>query len=139
VYLPYLYQNAQSWKVGRRRFDYHADGVCYPGLPVIRYRVWCREALQRHYAELDATARRRVDHLLQDHNAIPTLLEGGIIDSKLHEHYTTLPLGKTDRRPGLPAAMILKLRGTPWDLWNVDDEVSNRRSPQPLDRGELNE
>lgn len=59
-YLPYLRANAQAFAQKQRRFDFEIDGVCYRALPVVQYRVWCLERLQRRYAELPDAARSAV-------------------------------------------------------------------------------
>ena len=64
-YLPYLAANAQSWKEGRRRFDFEIEAARYRDLPASRYRVWCLERLRAHFEALGGGARDEARRLLE--------------------------------------------------------------------------
>lgn len=83
AYLPYLLANARAWREGRRHFDFEVQGTRYRKLPVVQYRVWCREQLQQHYAALPEAARGEVDAQLQACGALQPLLAEGRIASGL--------------------------------------------------------
>jgi glutathione S-transferase len=84
AYLPYLLANARAWRDGRRHFDFSVQGTTYRKLPVVQYRVWCREQLQQHYAALPETQRAAVDTRLIAANALEPLLADGRIASGLY-------------------------------------------------------
>jgi glutathione S-transferase len=114
TYLPYLHANALAWREGRTRFDFSIQGAHYRGLPVVQYRVWCRERLQQHYAALPEEARPPVDELLSAGGALQPLLADGRIDSGLY----------ADTQPPLcrprPVGALERLRrfitGTHWQV-----------------------
>jgi glutathione S-transferase len=85
AYLPYLLANARAWRDRRRHFDCTVQGTTYRKLPVVQYRVWCREQLQRHYAALPDDARAIVDQKLVAAAALEPLLADGRIASGLYE------------------------------------------------------
>jgi glutathione S-transferase len=102
AYLPYLHANALAWRAGRRRFDCAVPGAHYRDLPVVQYRVWCRERLQQHYAALPEEARAPVDELLAAAGALQPLLADGAIASGLYADTTPplcrpRPVGALDR------------------------------------------
>ncbi len=70
---------------GRKRFDYEVQGVRYRNLPVVQYRVWCRERLQDHLAAVPNTARAAVEALLQQTGGLEPLQRDGRIASKLYD------------------------------------------------------
>lgn len=81
AYLPYLHRNACAFRDGEPRFDLDIQGVRYRGLPAVPYRVYCRERLQRHYAELPAHSQEAVQELLREHGCLEPLLRDGQIPS----------------------------------------------------------
>jgi glutathione S-transferase len=115
TYLPYLHRNAIAWKAGERRFDFETNGVTYPALPVVHYRVWCREELQRRFRESPEGAKEAVERLLEPFGGLGTLREDGSITSGL-AHEFILPLEKRKRPMGLLRRLKLRFMGTPWDL-----------------------
>jgi glutathione S-transferase len=84
AYLPYLHQNALAWRAGRKRFDFEVQGTRYRRLPVVQYRVWCRQQLQSHYRGLPADIRTMVDVQLREAAALEPLLADGHIESGLY-------------------------------------------------------
>ena len=85
-YLPYLLANARAWRDGADRFDFTAStGVTYRDLPVVQYRVWCRERLQDHLTAVPDGARALVERTLDDHGALEPLRAEGRIESHLHD------------------------------------------------------
>lgn len=84
AYLPYLYANAVAWREGRKTFDFTVQGTTYRRLPVVQYRVWCRERLQAHWDNVPAVARTAVEQLLRDSGAWEPLFRDGRIASGLH-------------------------------------------------------
>jgi glutathione S-transferase len=91
AYLPYLHANAVAFRDGRRHFDFAVQGAQYRRLPVVPYRVWCREQLQAAHAALPPEARVMVDAKLADVGALAPLLADGVIASTLYAD-TTPPL-----------------------------------------------
>jgi glutathione S-transferase len=85
TYLPYLHANALAWRAGRKHFDFEVQGTVYRRLPVVQYRVWCRERLQQHHAGLPPEARAAVDALLTQAGALQPLLADGGIESGLYQ------------------------------------------------------
>jgi glutathione S-transferase len=84
TYLPYLHANARAFQDGRHKFDVEIQGVRYRNLPVVEYRVWCREELQHHYHALPASARAGIDATLQVAGCLEPLLRDGRIESGLY-------------------------------------------------------
>lgn len=112
-YLPYLDANAQAYADGRKRFSHATDGVSYPKLPVVRYRVACRERLLSGYRALSAAQRRTVQARLPD-SAAQWLESAANIPSGLEREFD-LPLAQ--HYPAARGWYGLKLlSGTPWDL-----------------------
>jgi len=85
TYLPYLHANALAWREGRRRHDFDVQRVSYRNVPTVRYRVWCRERLQQHLAELPEEARASVRRTLEECGAWEPLHADGTIPSRLHQ------------------------------------------------------
>jgi len=81
AYLPYLHRNACAFRDGEERFDLEIQGVRYRDLPAVPYRVYCRERLQRHYAELPSGSQEAVQALLREHGCLEPLLRDGRIPS----------------------------------------------------------
>lgn len=114
AYLPYLHANAIAFREGRRRFDIEVQGVRYRNLPVVEYRVWCREQLQRHYAAVPEAARAAVNRELNAGGCLEPLLRDGSIESGL---YTGLapPVCKP-RRIGASERVSRYFTGTHWRM-----------------------
>ena len=112
AYLPYLHANAMAWRDGRKTFDFDVQGVHYCKLPVVQYRVWCRERLQQHWEVLPANARADAEHLLRAHGMLEPLLRDGYIQSGLHS--TSTPPVCTPRKITLGDKLTRYLIGTHW-------------------------
>lgn len=80
-YLPYLHQNALAYREGKSRFDYRGHSLAFKHTKTTRYRVWCRENLQRRYTTLSEPDKRRVDELFEPCGGLSVLLQDGVIDS----------------------------------------------------------
>jgi len=115
IYLPSLSKNAIAWKDNRKLFDYETNGIHYKNLPVIQYRVWCREILQNHYTSLSDRDKDRVQEMLNPAGGITSLFEGGTIESGLIDHFV-FPLKKKYREHPPDAKRKIKKEGTPWDM-----------------------
>jgi glutathione S-transferase len=111
-YLEYLHANAVAWREGRRRMDVELQGVRYRNLPVVHYRVWCRERLQEHLEALPEDAGARVRETLDHEGALGPLLRDGRIPSRLHAH-TTPPVCKPLPKPSLWERLAVD--ATPWN------------------------
>lgn len=96
AYLPYLHANAVAYRDGRRQFTFEVQGTRYERLPVVPYRVWCREQLQAAHAALPADARAAVDARLGEVGALAPLFADGVIASGLYAD-TTPPLCRPRR------------------------------------------
>jgi glutathione S-transferase len=114
AYLPYLHANAAAFRAGRRRFDLEVQGLCYHNLPVVGYRVWCREQLQKHYAAVPDSARAAVDQQLQASGCLEPLLRDGCIESGLYADVTP-PVCKP-RRIGPGEKISRYFTGTHWRM-----------------------
>ncbi|TXH03280.1 MAG: glutathione S-transferase [Nevskiaceae bacterium] len=112
AYLPYLHANAVAWREGRKTFDFSVQGVTYRKLPVVQYRVWCRERLQDHWQAVLAAARGAVEQRLRDAGALEPLLRDGRIASHLHERDT--PPLCAPRPVALGDKLYRYLIGTHW-------------------------
>ena len=66
IYLPYLSLNTEAFNNGEKYFNHSTRGVEYKNLPVVHYRVWCREELQRHFNELSQGDRLKVTTTLRN-------------------------------------------------------------------------
>ena len=115
TYLPYLHRNALAWQAGEHHFDFKTQGVTYPALPVVHYRVWCREELQRRFQQSPEEAKEEVNDHLSPFGGLDALFEDGTITSNLAQEFI-LPLKKRKRPAGLLRTLKLRLTGTPWDL-----------------------
>jgi glutathione S-transferase len=85
AYLPYLHDNAVAYGEGKRRFDAKIQGVPYENLPVVQYRVWCRERLQQHFSAVPDPAKPAVQATLEQHGCWEPLHRGGVMESHLHD------------------------------------------------------
>jgi glutathione S-transferase len=112
AYLPYLHANAVAWREGRKTFDFEVQGTQYRRLPVVQYRVWCRERLQQHLQNVTASARAAVERMLSEAGALEPLLRDGVIASGLHAH-STPPLC-SPRRVSLGDKLVRFVAGTHW-------------------------
>jgi hypothetical protein len=88
TYLPYLHANAMAWQSGRKRFDFAVQNVVYRNLPVVQYRVWCRERLQDQFEALAPDARGSVRSMLEARGAWEPLWRDGKVPSHLHDGST---------------------------------------------------
>ena len=114
-YLPYLDANAAAYAVGRQRFDLVLADASYPAMPVVRYRVACRERLLAAWDALDAAARARLQAQLQGSGIDGWLRAAPRIAAGLDAEFE-LPLQQ--RYPQARGGYGLRLffGGTPWDL-----------------------
>ncbi len=115
TYLPYLHWNALAWQAGERHFNFETQGVTYPALPVVHYRVWCREELQRWFQQSPEGAKNEVKDHLSQLGGLDALFEDGTITSNLANEFI-LPLEQRKRPLGPLRTLKLRLTGTPWDL-----------------------
>lgn len=115
VYLPYLHKNASAWQEGRQHYTFKADGIEYPNLTTVQYRVYCREALQNAYAALNAKAQKTVNNWLATAGGLDALHADGVIDSGLQDEQQ-LPLQPRQKKIGRIERLTVRLTGTPWDL-----------------------
>lgn len=109
-YRVYLDANAETWQRGQRRFDLALADARYPRLPVVRYRVACREQLLRRFRALPPAAAARVQARLAEHGLGAWLAQAATIPSGLDEEFV-MPLRQRYPAAGLPQL----LGGTPWD------------------------
>lgn len=114
AYLPYLHANAVAFRDGQRRFDLRVQGVHYRNLPVVEYRVWCREQLQRHYAAIPESARAAVDQQLRNSGCLEPLLRDGEIASGLYAGMT--PPVCNPRKVGAGEKLSRYFTGTHWRM-----------------------
>lgn len=113
-YLGYLDANAAAYARGEQRFELTLADARYPRMPVVRYRVACREQLLKAYAALDGEARASVQQRLARSGVGRWLASAPVIASGLDAEFV-LPLSQ--RYPPARGWYGLKLlRGTPWDL-----------------------
>ncbi|MEO1656651.1 MAG: glutathione S-transferase family protein [Pseudomonadota bacterium] len=114
AYLPYLDQNAEAWEKGLKRFDATVDGVVYPSLPVVRYRVACREQLLKAWRALPDDDKIKV-RTMTPGPATAAWFDGAKdVPSGLDEEFD-MPLKPRYRTPtGFYALKVMN--GTPWDM-----------------------
>jgi len=112
-YLRYLTANALAWKEGKKKFDVEIQGTQYM-LPVIHYRVWCRERLQGLFNDLDDTAKATVEKVLTDNACWEPLWDEGTIESNFYIDPPPVcrPLPESE-------AKKYAASGTPWDVAQV--------------------
>ncbi len=67
TYLPYLCDNAEAVRAGKKRFNTTVGGVRYSKARVSPYRVWCLAQLRAHYKALPPDSAERVQQRLQQH------------------------------------------------------------------------
>jgi glutathione S-transferase len=114
AYLPYLHANAVAFREGRRYFDFAVQGVTYRRLPVVEYRVWCREQLQKHYAVVPENARAAIDDQLRSNGCLEPLLRDGRIESGLYAGLT--PPVCQPRQVGMGEKISRYFTGTHWRM-----------------------
>lgn len=110
-YLPYLRNNVDAWKAEREQQDCTMNGTLLKNVPVVHFRVFCLESLEREFSKLSPDQAAAVTELFRPHGELS--LDSGAC-SGLKDHYT-MPL--KPRTTPLPARLkwgILS-RGTPWD------------------------
>lgn len=112
AYLPYLHANAVAWREGRKTFEVEIQGTLYRKLPVVQYRVWCRERLQTHWENVPANVRPAVESILRETGVLEPLLRDGRIASGLHADNT--PPLCTPRRISLSDKLVRFITGTHW-------------------------
>ena len=112
-YLRYLDANAQAWTEGRKRFDLQLDDARYPCMPVVRYRVACRERLLKAYRALPTEVQQAVLERTQPAGIAHWLQTAADIAAGLDTEFE-LPLQQ--RYPGTPWYGLRVLKGTPWDI-----------------------
>ena len=114
-YLPYLDANAGAYAAGARRFDLKLGTARYPSMPVVRYRVACRQQTLLAYRALDAGAQQLVRNRFSNHSGIADWLQkAATIDAGLANEFE-MPLQQHYRRARGWYGTRLYL-GTPWDL-----------------------
>jgi glutathione S-transferase len=113
-YLRYLDANAQAWASGARRFDLMLRRATYPSMPVVRYRVACREQLLKAHAALDNAARRSVHARLEASGVAAWLRSATPIASGLDVEFE-MPLSRR-YAPARGWHGLRLLGGTPWDM-----------------------
>jgi glutathione S-transferase len=113
-YLPYLDANAEAYAREQRRFDLQLGATHYPRLPVVRYRVACREQLLKAYAALDSETQHGLRTRLVASGIAGWLRDSKPVAAGLDAEFV-LPL---DQRypPARGWYGIRMLSGTPWDL-----------------------
>jgi hypothetical protein len=107
-----LHANAVAWREGRKTFDFTVQGAQYKKLPVVQYRVWCRERLQEHFAAVPTASRSAVENILRDAGALEPLMRDGVIKSHLHD--TDTPPLCRPRKVALGDKLSRYLIGTHW-------------------------
>lgn len=111
-YLRYLDANAAAYARGEQRFDLQLDHSRYPRMPVVRYRVACREQLLKAFRALGEDARRAVLARTQASGIAHWLQAAADIPAGL-DHEFALPLAQ--RYPATSWYASRAMRGTPWD------------------------
>jgi glutathione S-transferase len=109
-YLPYLEQNAQAFKEGKKRFDFEGNSLTFKQTVTTHYRVWCRQNLQREFSLLSEADKNRVLALFESIGGISDLIHGEVIDSGLDDKLqlpidpakTTKPLSFFSKYLGQP-------------------------------------
>ena len=113
-YLPYLDANAAAYRQGARRFDGRMGAYRFPKLPVVRYRVACREQLLKAWVALLPAQQQKVQQRLAGTGIADWLASAAAIPSGLDAEFE-MPLAQ--RYPPARGWYGVKLlRGTPWDL-----------------------
>jgi len=87
------------------------QGASYRDVPVVRYRVWCRERLQDHFEALPEAARAAVRAVLEETGAWEPLWRDGRIPSRLFDAATPPVCSPAPARAG----GWLRLPEDPWN------------------------
>jgi glutathione S-transferase len=114
-YLRYLDMNADAYARGAKRFDLQLGGARYPRMPVVRYRVACREQLLKAFRALDASARQAVLTRTEASGIARWLRTAVDVPAGL-DHEFVLPVAQ--RYAATSWYTSRALRGTPWDSPN---------------------
>lgn len=115
-YLPYLRENASAWQADKKQFDCEMQGVMFKKLPVIHYRVYCLEVLEKLYSALDDGSRQQISELFEPFGDLGLeVKEGNERVSGLYQE-AQLPLPKRTREISLFEKLSIMSLGTPWDL-----------------------
>lgn len=116
VYLPYLHKNAMAFSAGKKRITVSAEGYSYVDIPVVQYRVACRQQLQVEWFKLNPAEQSSVINRLGSREGIDWLEKDGNIASGIEDEFQ-LPL-----KPYQPKSrwqrLLLGLSGTPRDMPN---------------------
>jgi len=86
-YLPYLHQNAVAWQAGQKRFDFTGNSLNFAQTVTTDYRVWCRQNLQRSFAELTDSDQQRLHDLFANAGGLAALQADGVIDAQMDSEY----------------------------------------------------
>lgn len=86
-YLPYLHQNAVAFRQGQQRFDYTGGSLTFSATTTTHYRVWCRQELQREFAQLSVEDQQRVNSLFASVGGLNSLHQDGVIDSGMDAQF----------------------------------------------------
>lgn len=84
-YLPYLHQNALAFRQRRKRFDYQGHSLSFKKTVTTKYRVWCRQELQREFSLLSAENQKQVESLFAPVGGLGALHLDGVINSDMDE------------------------------------------------------
>jgi glutathione S-transferase len=120
-HLPALHANAVAWRAGARRHEVTVQGTTYREVPVVRYRVWCRERLQDHFEALPEAVKPAVRAELERAGAWEPLWRDGRIPSRLFEG---APPPVCPPAPASRRARLRDLLGD--DPWNPAPRGANR-------------
>jgi glutathione S-transferase len=112
-YLRYLDTNARAYAEGRKHVDLQLDDARYPRMPVVRYRVACREQLLKAWHALDAGAQHAVCIRTAASGIAAWLQTAAPIPAGLDAEFA-LPLQQ--RYPETAWFGLRAMRGTPWDM-----------------------
>ncbi|MEJ6655781.1 MAG: glutathione S-transferase family protein [Pseudomonas sp.] len=107
-YLPYLHQNAVTFRNNQQRFDYIGKTFTFKGTKVTNYRVHCRQVLQQEFNALNKHDQHRVDQLFEPSGGLEHLHINGTIDSGMADHFALPrdPASTHGNRPGFMKSLI---------------------------------
>ena len=112
AYLPYLDQNARAWEQKKARFDASINDVFYPQLPMVRYRVACREQLLMAWDALSDADKINVRTYLGMAAITDWFETAERIPSGLDQEFN-MPLEPRYREAG-GLFSLRSMRATPW-------------------------
>ncbi len=112
AYMPYLHANALAYQAGRENFNVEIQGYLYQKLPVVKYRVWCRERLFQLYEGLSKPAREQVNNDFVSTQIDDLFWQYGQIESQMHEGVEPPFAKQADINP--IDKMVYYLTGTHW-------------------------